>query len=427
MDPRFAFARRDGGDEARTPLAPFNRLCDEARDWEAGSGHLQDVLDALGETDRALGQMLGFFQFELQFQEDSDALAEQVERVYAAFAVLRDGLGGLRESLEREDPERARMLLDRCRGALDRLFDAFSRLREDETPGRLGIPWADEVLRCAEMVLEERLSAHALATRLDGAVAVQAEWQMRLMAFAPSSGTAEVAVRLHDALERQGDALAFARSALEAGDAGAVQDGVDAFEVATRDALDAQAVLESAGQGAQKPCIRCGAANPRSGRFCVKCNAALPFVAGSVDEDTPHFDIRHDGLQTAGHAEQPENLRRLSDALDAARGGDAEPLREVVGMMESRTKKARQKMSALTPPPEEAGEDAIQAYQAARAYLESAVARYESGLARLRAWLDERVSAHLEEGFAEVIAGTDDLHRMDEEWKRLLAARGIQG
>jgi len=416
---RFALSQAATG-EVKTPLPQFNRLLEQFEALQRGEAIPDDVHAALAELDDVLGQMLHFFHYELQMEPDSEELAKQAPIAYDAFHRLRSSLGHLWAAEQQGHWLLFEDALRDTRRWLERLYTAMDRLRAAEPQDGAEAPLLREVLRTGRAVLEGRLGVPAFLTRVDALAQAHAP----LDATLPQIPDEELRARVRESLQAELDALDGCRASAEQGDGDGLATALDLVSQAGTRLLDAERSLRAAAEREpMRLCVRCGEETPVSARYCTRCNAQLPPLQPM---EASQVDLRIDdaGVQAAG-GQIPENVRRVLDAADAAREGDAEPLREVVDWLAGRLADVKRRFAAMAPAPEGAPADEREAYARARQTMEEGLARMETGLDCLRAFLADGSHANLEAGVAQVTEGADHVAQVESVWKELLSARGM--
>lgn len=284
-----------------------------------------DPLAALAEYELEFHSGQVAFKSELRFQEASPQLQELVPAALEAYDYLNDYNARLRQALEEGNPILAGVLLERVQRRLDQLQRCFARLNELPREALSPSPYVSELLRCGNLFLDGKLSAELLREKLQGVLQHMQGFLAQLEVLQPDPEEAEAYEKLRGRLDTALDEFVAAGFDLDAALGEAERDGdvvgqlLAKMRVGTDEIYRIQQELkEAADRGFTRSCVRCGASNEVSARYCRECQAALPAL---VRDQTGVLNLLEGGDESG----LPPLVQPLLELLQSVAQGERAP------------------------------------------------------------------------------------------------------
>ncbi|MCA9793339.1 MAG: hypothetical protein KC910_16130, partial [Candidatus Eremiobacteraeota bacterium] len=284
-------------DKLLTPLSSFNQLM---QSLEART--LDDVEAQVANLERDLAGMLTHFNYEVRFARATPTLQAALPRVYRQFNRLLEIFPEVALRVEEGDFEALRELLaGPVRSGLERLFDAFGELREEEASREKlsDSPYVDALLQAGHDFLEGNLTPELLHERLLPLIAEQQRMLTALSAAEPRpeeeewlAGNAPDLVAMVE--ELLVSLLELESILLEAPDqVDEIGEYLDGISQLTDELVEIQQNLaERQATAHLVPCVSCGQMLERSVKACANCGAAQPTFSTRTQLAGPEVDLR---------------------------------------------------------------------------------------------------------------------------------------
>lgn len=396
----------------------INQVLEHARARAAGRT-APELKPALDQAAQMLAQMQKIFESQIRFRERTDVVRAQQPRMQSAFARMQAALAAIRQ-------ERFAAGADELEQWFGTLIDASDALKAEEEawPVYSRSPYMNILMRLATGVAKGTIAPEALAQGLTEMIANHRRVAARLDGAVRPGPEATRYMERRDEIGKHVQTidatLVEAQGMLMAGRATAIPQTLKR----ACDAADALLAIQDEFQQAEeadrfRPCFRCGASNPRTGRHCVKCGAMMPPMPVS-DHDVAAIDVTLE----EGHAKPRGHVRteltvKLEDAAYGVRQGKTGPeaFSAVLDEAEARLVKARQSFAALQMPGNLSPEERDAATHAAEA-MTNAFAQFDEGLARMRAFLLDGNTSTLDHGLETTLSAGDTLAAFHEMAKQ---------
>lgn len=412
-----------------TDLPAFNEFQEKAERYLAGESDVVHSLEALTAMEDVLARMFAQFHDNLAFQEETDAIKQAVPMVYEGFGKLRTVLPELRQSLEADAQSRASRLLPRARKLVNQIFDGFFLLRQEESQRKVysESPAANELVRVGEAFLSGRLPLERFRKRLDQFIEFHQNLASSLETMQPTPAEqavlAEVGDTLREAVERQAEGIQRMEGYFEHPDVQELRTGLETVSQAGDKLMAITHQLTGAATvkaEATKNCLRCSAPNPVSARYCEQCNAVFPAVDHLEDAPQGHLDVREQG-EGGGPRATAENLQILSETVEQVKRKQLsdEEFVKTLDWLQEKVDTVRKKLAGLEEPPPDTPAEQIAILEEAREHMAVGADDFEAGLQRLRAFLQRRDPAHLDNGLEMTLQAADVMFRVDELFRSL--------
>lgn len=408
-----------------TELPAYNQLMQDAEKFLQGHLPPETLEASLQAAEDTLDALYIQFFDGLRFQEDHPVLDEVLDPIFRAFDRLAAQREPLREALAGGQSEQARQLLASGSQAVQEVHQHFARLREalgQRQPVSV-VPAVDELARVVEAFTRGALPEEPLAERL----AQFAEYHQRLVAglagLQPDPAESQVLdpVELTEALERQAEGVQLMQEAFSVQDPELLEEGLAVVLEATASLVTLQQRLEGAHQEKTRPCVRCGAANALTSRYCTGCQAQLPDM-GPPPQAGP-------GIVTSdldpGQAGLPENLAILAEAVEQVRDGRLEPgeFRKTLDWLLFTVEKSRKQLAEQEDPPEDTPADQVEALEQARSVLQTGMDDFEEGLQLLASFLERPDPGRLDHGMELARRGAGQMLELEAIVRRVREQR----
>lgn len=383
-----------------TELPAYNQLIQDAEKFLEGHLPPETLEASLQAAEDTLDALYIQFFDGLRFQEDHPVLDEVLDPIFRAFDRLAAQREPLRQALAGGEADRARELLANGSQAVQEVHHHFARLREalgERQPVSV-VPAVDELARVVEAFTRGALPEEPLAERL----AQFAEYHQRvaagLVSLQPDPAESQVLEpgELLEALERQAEGVLQMQEAFSLSDPDLLEEGLAVVLEATANLVTLQKRLEGAHQEKSRPCLRCGAANALTARYCVGCQAQLPDMGpppqagpGIVTSD---LDPTQAGL--------PENLAILAESVEQVRDERLDPgeFRKTLEWLLGNVEKSRKMLAEQEDPPADTPADQLEALEQARSAMQAGMDDLEEGLQILASYLERPDPGRLDHG-----------------------------
>lgn len=140
-------------------------------------------------------------------------------------------------------------------------------------------------------------------------------------------------------------------------------------------------------------CIKCGAQNPNDARYCNNCNAMLPKMADSYEEEAPPIHDRYNQLKNAG-----EKVKSGEWTAD-------EFIEFVEGIYHVLTG-ISQDIREIDIPPESTSE-----FEEELAIGFEGISLYEQGIQEMLGFIQTKDPVHIDSGLAMIRQGNDRINQ----------------
>lgn len=412
-----------------TDLSSFNKMQEAvSRFWQQHVA-LEQVLEAWQAVDHELGPIISHFHHNVQYQPSTPVLEECLPIVYDAFERLRRLWPTLPDLLRENKRTRVESVMQRCHQTINRMFEAFKRLRqaEEEEPRYSEVPPVQEILRVGHAFASGRLPLERFRERLEEFIAFQNTLNDTFEELNPTPQELPVLIEhdafLREALHLQHEGVERVERALEQQSPEELEKGLEEVRAGAEGLVQVQRLLTQAGQVAEsKMCLRCSAQNPTSARYCEQCNAMFPAVE-HLDSSAPNLNILEQDESTRP---LPENLQMLSMAIDQVRAGALPPdeFLKTLEFLEGRLEAVARRLQNLEEPPAETPPDQMEIFLAARSSIEMGAEEVGAGLEALRTFVNRRDPNRLDYGFEQVASGMRLMSQVEDLYQQMNASSG---
>lgn len=357
-----------------------------------------------------------------EFLRESAVIEENFRRLEAEFAQLKTFFDSQEKTLVEEGTGAIVMIFED-------LFAAFDRLKEKELKREVfsRSPFLNEVMRVADCVMRGTLPADALRDRLEVFIKIQEGFYRGFDSLQPSGDEQRVFEENRDAmkkaLQEMLDGLYEARLYFQDSNEAHLEDGLEKSHKAADFLADMEEKLNACRDAPKvKLCFKCGAENPRTVKYCVKCSYNFPPLQ-SDEEST--FDVRVEeaGVRQTGHV-MTENLMKLSRAVEDVKTEkiDVKEFLETVEWYSQMLESTRAEAEKTKEPENLDTPEAREMFEAFRQTFMNGLADIGEGLALLRSFADTGNPDSLDGGIELVLTGGDQLFHvqmMSEQMKAL--------
>lgn len=412
-----------------TDLSSFNKMQEMVSRYWQHHVALEQVLETWQSVDQELGPIISSFHHNVQYQPSTPELEECLPTVYDAFERLRRLWPTLPNLLREGKRARVESVMERCQQSLNRLFDAFKRLRqaEEQEPRYSEVPPVQEILRVGHAFASGRLPLERFRERLDEFIAFQQVLNETFEELNPTPQEMPILIEqdafLRESLHLQQEGVERVERALEQQSSEELERGLEEVRAGAEGLAQVQRMLAGAGQGAEsKMCLRCSAENPASARYCEQCNAVFPAVE-HLDSSAPSLNILE---QDESNRPLPENLQMLSMAIEQVRAGALPPeeFLKTLEFLEGRLEAVARRLQNLEEPPAETPPDQMEIYLAARSSIEMGGEEVGAGLDALRSFVNRRDPNILDYGFEQVASGMRQMSQVEDLYQQMNASSG---
>jgi predicted nucleic acid-binding Zn-ribbon protein len=413
-----------------TPLDSYNQLVALV----GNRAQTETILHQLSVLQGEISAMAHYFNYELQFHEDTEVLAAALPQIFSSFNALIEYLLIMREDFESGDHQAAtELLLNPFRRRIDRLYKAFDSLLEEERQREKlsRSPFIDTLLRSGQMCLTGDLAPLLFHDRVRELLYHHQGFMASFDSIEPESGEARFlednGARVSEALELINVALLELDEELteepEEPDFEMLEEALGTIAESTETLLDLQeGFLEQVERSRERPCVRCGTTNSGMAKACSKCGAALLTYATEGIGATSNVDLRIEEEIVTAESARPELLQSLLDAVEGAQQGTVTPdeLDNEVAAMVSRFGGVCRQLDRLTTPNDNTSAEKRQILLDTKARLETALGRFGDGLQALEEFGESQNQALLTIALATLVPAGDELEDLMKDVAQVL-------
>ncbi|MCE1248397.1 MAG: zinc ribbon domain-containing protein [Firmicutes bacterium] len=398
----------------------MNKVIELADKVLKGEGNKSNLQAALQELEQAISQLYKIYQYEARFQEKTDFFKKESEIIEKYFKRAKDGAARIGKYFAIPENRYIEEGLADSTKAFIELFSSFDRLQEEESkrPQLSKSPYLSEIMRVAKLVKESKLSADLLKERLEMFIAVQTNFVNNIDYMIPAMDERlfyeENKQQLKDKFNELIQGLNLAKTYFLTHQFQVVTDGLAKADKAIEFIVEFEKKLKDIREAPKvKFCFKCGAENPRTVKFCVRCNFNFPPLQ-MEEESTLDVRLEEGGIAQTDHV-MTENLMRLFNAVDGIKNGKItmdKYVKEVqwfIGIIE----KAREEQRKIpAPPAEQYDPDAEEAFEMFKEAFETGMQDIEDGANLLLLYPENLNPDLLETGMETVMRGGDRLFQI---------------
>jgi hypothetical protein len=394
----------------------------------------EQTLTVLAAVEAVMGSLREQFEQELPFQEQTPLLAEQSARVRHSYAELGRAKQALQSAIDRADSDGIEDEMAALRSSIKSILDAMDKLREEAAARDhySDAPHVNELCRVAQAALDERLPETRFRERLTAFKKHHDAFLEQLAATLPDVREESTFERLQPQLEAAFEEQSAALDELEQyfvdHEAVHILDGVEKLCLASEQILAVQKELRAACTDiGDVHCMRCGAVNTRTVKYCTRCNAILPQVAMGAPMSS--LEVHVGESDEAGGRKLTANMQKLADLSQAVLNGVESPtaLSQLAAQMLEQVAQVQTALDTMEQTAGGAGfEEKVALFTQAHQTFADGLMAMALPLSSLRTAADAGDAAGIEQATTAVLAAGDQILGVEAYWNRFsqLAQQG---
>jgi hypothetical protein len=398
----------------------MNKVVELADKVLKGVGNKAPLQTAVQELDQVIRQLQKIFQYEARYQEQTEFFKKESEIIENCFRKAKDGAYRIGKYFKNPENRYIEEGLAECTKAFIDLFASFDRLKDEESK-RVQLsksPYLSEIMRVANLVKDSKLPAELLKERIEMFLAVQTNFVNNLEYMVPAMDERflfeENKQMLKDKFNEVIQGLNLAKTYFLTHQFSAVTDGLAKADKAIDFIVDFETKLKEIREAPKvKSCFKCGAENPRTVKFCVRCNFNFPPLQ-MEEESTLDVRLEEGGIQQTDHV-MTENLMKLYEAVDGMKTGSIsmDKYIKVVEWFLNIINKAREEQRKIPAPPDDQyNPDTQETFEMFKEVFEMGMQDIEDGINLLMLYPENRNPDLLETGMETVMRGGDRLFQI---------------
>lgn len=412
----------NGSTETKKELSKspqLNLVLEEAVKVINGIGDPDALHDRLVELEHVTGFLLKTFQHESQYQEETDPFKQEQELILSNFERIKEGIYRFKQYFDDNNAANIEDGMTKCMGGFRELFASFDRLKEEELKRKVysDSPYINEIFRVADLVKQGKLPKERLKERIDAYLFIHKNFMVNYQYMKPTIDERPIydehKEELKSALEQVMEGLQLAQTYFMTGITESLDAGLEKTRNAADFLLDFEEMLREVREAPKvKLCFQCGAENPRSARYCEKCNYNFPPL--QMEEDsTVDLRLEESGIRQTGHA-MTENVVRLYNAVDDVKSGavSKEEFMNTINWFQGLISRAKEDQAKIPDPPEDSEPEAQEAFQQFKQVFLTGMKYMEEGLQKMKLYPETGNTDLLQGGMEDVFSGGDLLFQV---------------
>lgn len=412
----------------------MNRAIEEANKVLEGIGDLESLQISLYDVDRLLDQLTRVFKYESRFQEKTEFFLKESEIIENNLKKAKEGIRRIQKYFKNPEKRYIEEGLKSSIEAFTELFASFDRLKEQESKQTIysESPYMNDIMRVADCVKRGVLAPELLKERIDMFLALQKNLAQNFDNMQPTMDERVIFEENRDKIKKKIneviEGLNLAKTYFLTQRFECVEEGLQKAAEAVKVLIEFEKKLKEAREAPKvKYCFRCGTENPRSVRYCIKCNYNFPPLQ-IEEEATLDVRLEEGGIQQTGHV-MTENLAKLYGAVDGIKSGtiSMEEYIQTINWFRDIMNRAMEEEKKIKIP--EGGDpEAAEAFAAFKETFDLGMQDIGDGLALLTLYVERQSPDLLETGMEQIMRGGDRLFqvKMVGEQVRMAMAQAKQ-
>lgn len=397
----------------------MNKAAAEAVKIIEGIGDQDAFHDALIELDQAAGVLIKTFKNESRFQEKTDFFMKESQIINENFSKLKEGIHLMKNYFKSSNKDDVEQGMTQSIAAFRELFASFDRLKEKEkeAPVHSKSPFMNEIIRVAQLIKRNKLPKELLKERIDTFLFIQQNFAVNFEYMTPSldekpifdEHKEEVRKQINNVIE----GLKLANTYVVTNNLASLDEGLEKAKAAVDYLLDFEDKLANAREAPKvKLCFQCSTENPRSAKYCVKCNFSFPPLQ-MEEESTMDFRLDESGIQQTGHV-MTENVVKMFNAVENIKSGaiSMDEFKKTLIWFQQLISKANEEQKKIPDPQSDENPEAMDAFLQFKETFIQGVKYMEEGLERLQLFCQNQSPDLLETGMESIFQGGDLLYQV---------------
>ena len=410
-------ATSQDADLTRSPQ--MNTVIVEATKILDGAGDVQLLHDNLADLELQVQQLIAAFNYESKFQEITDFFKQEAEIISENFTRLQEGTKLIRRYLEAADKQALEEGVGIAIESYDELFASFDRLKkaDEERPIWSDSPFINEICRVADCVKRGTLPKERLQERIEIFLQIQYKFMADFDNMQPTIDERPIYEEKKDTVKEHLnmvlEGLNIALSYMNTGNEEDLDAGLEQAKEAVKFLIAFEKELKEAREAPKvKFCFKCGTENPRSARYCVKCNFNFPRLQ-MEEESTLDVRIEEGGIQQTGQA-QSENVMKLYNVVDQIKTNQIsmDEYLDTVYWFEDLLIKGREEQSKIKVPDDMGDPQIMEAFEQFTELFELGMTDLEQGIRMLKHFPELNDPNLLDKGMESILRGGDRMQQV---------------
>lgn len=208
--------------------------------------------------------------------------------------------------------------------SLFKSFDEIERI-EEASPKYSSNPMLNELIRVSEGVIQGKFPAEPLRDMIE-------DFSKRVTAACEEFNLLKKSAEpyLEEEINRTGmsyegliEAINQAKKFFHSKDKGQLKHAMELIKEQGEKLIESQKILEAEKkEPSTKTCLRCGTANPKGAKICIKCRMTIPDFTSSRQSSQLDIKLQGDDVMPGQGSPMTENIYRLSRSIEDYQAGN---------------------------------------------------------------------------------------------------------